>query len=312
MSAKLAGIPTQRQHEDSTLTLTGVLIGQYAARSAEWHDARRTRIGGSEVAAVLGLSPWQSPYSLWHAKRNGWIDETTTAQQDWGTRMEPALLDWYFDHHGVRSGPDGTYIHGDRDWQLFNPDALGYDGDPAAPVIVEAKTARRGDDWGQPGTDEIPVYYRTQVVWGMDCLGIPTAHVVASIAGAPPEVWTVEYNPAEADEIRSQVEAFVISLQEDVEPELDSHTATYETVRKMHPRIDGGERVELSNSLALSYLTAKRNLKAAEAAEQEATTRLIAAMGDAQYATWLGERIARRQAKQGGSPFPVITLKEGK
>jgi putative phage-type endonuclease len=292
---------------------TGILVGRFRSGSPEWHEARKTRIGGSEVAAILGVSPWQSPYSLWHTKRNGWIDYTSTPQQDWGTRLEPALLGWYFDHEGVKySGSDGTYVHRDRDWQLFNPDALGYDGDPIYDVVVEAKSARRGDDWGQPGTDEIPLYYRPQVIWGMDCLGITKAKVVVSIAGAPPELYTVDYNPAEADEIRAQVEEFVTSLQEDIEPALDSHVATYETVRRLHPDIEPKTEVELATRTALDYLAAKRNLKAAEAAETEATSRLLDAMGSAQYATWLGTKVARRQAKQTGLPYPVYALKESK
>lgn len=296
-----------------SLTDTAYRLGRFEPGSSEWHAARATRIGGSEVAAVLGVSPWQSPYSLWHAKRNGWVDFTTTPQQEWGTRLEPALLGWYFDHEGVRyPDSDGTYVNRDRDWQLFNPDALGYDGYPIHDVVVEAKTARRGDDWGQPGTDEIPLYYRTQVVWGMDCLGIAQAKVVVSIAGAPPELYTVDYNPGEADEIRVQVEEFVTSLQKDIEPDLDAHTATYETVRRLHPDIEAQLEVGLPTRVALDYMTAKRNLKAAEAAETEATSRLLAAMGKAQYATWLGAKLARRQSKQGGLPFPVYTLKESK
>jgi putative phage-type endonuclease len=295
--------------------VSAILLGRYEPRSAEWHEARRTRIGGSEVAAVLGVSKWQSPYSLWHAKRNGWIDDTTTPSQDWGIRQEPAILGWYFDHYGRWVGPDaaeGTYVHADRDWQLFNPDALAHDWD-AGPVVVEAKTARRGDDWGPPGTDQIPLYYRTQVVWGMDCLGYPAAKVVASIAGAPPEVWTVEYNPREADAIREQVEEFVTSLTLDVEPELDSHVATYETLQRLHPDIERGTETGLPTSVALGYVTAQRNLGRAKADAQEATSRLIQAMGDAQYATWLGERIARRQSTKGGPPYPVhIPLKEPK
>lgn len=34
----------------------------------EWHDFRKTHIGSSEIAAIMGVSPWKSPYSLWLEK----------------------------------------------------------------------------------------------------------------------------------------------------------------------------------------------------------------------------------------------------
>lgn len=284
-----------------------VLLGQFPSGSPEWHAARQTRIGGSEVAAILGLSPWQSPFSLWHAKRNGWTTDSNAAME-WGSRVEPALLDWYFDHVGTQRGTGGTYVHAGRSWQLANPDAL--DLRTGGHVVVEAKTARYGYDWGTAGTDQIPTYYRTQVVWYMDTLGADQADIVVSIGGAPPLVYTVMYDAEEARLIRGQVAAFVRSLRHDVEPDLDDHVASFDTVRRLNPDIAKGEEVELPTGVFLGYVTAKRNLAAAEAASTEETARLLDAMGAAQYATWHGTRVARRQAKNGCLPFPVLTIKE--
>ena len=49
----------------------------------EWLARRRSGIGGSDVAAVLGLSPWKSP-------RQVWLDKTTDATDDRQTM--PMLL----------------------------------------------------------------------------------------------------------------------------------------------------------------------------------------------------------------------------
>ena len=35
----------------------------------EWLAIRRTGIGSSDIAGVLGLSPWASPYTVWADKR---------------------------------------------------------------------------------------------------------------------------------------------------------------------------------------------------------------------------------------------------
>src|SRR5690625_7631762 len=45
--------------------------------------------------------------------------------------------------------------------------------------ILEVKTDGQddADTWGRNGTDEIPLYYRTQVQWYLDVLGLEWAHV---------------------------------------------------------------------------------------------------------------------------------------
>src|SRR5258708_33425854 len=48
--------------------MTGVLVLPGTAPEAEWLEARRRGITASEIAAVMGLSPYSSPYALYHQK----------------------------------------------------------------------------------------------------------------------------------------------------------------------------------------------------------------------------------------------------
>ena len=41
---------------------------EYAHDREKWLNARRSGLGASEVAAVLGLSPWSTPYKVWRDK----------------------------------------------------------------------------------------------------------------------------------------------------------------------------------------------------------------------------------------------------
>src|SRR5512141_1477370 len=102
---------------------TGVLLGDEPVHSAEWHALRRNGIGASEVAAILGLSPWQSPYSLWHAKAHGWITDPSPEMQ-WGTAMEPVIRRQWAADHGIAVYTSGTWAHHSRPWQRCNPDGL--------------------------------------------------------------------------------------------------------------------------------------------------------------------------------------------
>ena len=48
------------------------------------------RLGGSEIAAVVGLSPWVSRFALWHRKRGTLGKQEVNAGMNWGHRLEPA------------------------------------------------------------------------------------------------------------------------------------------------------------------------------------------------------------------------------
>ena len=48
---------------------------------------RTTTIGGSDVAAILGLSPWRSPLDVWREKALGEPDDRDTPAMQAGGRM---------------------------------------------------------------------------------------------------------------------------------------------------------------------------------------------------------------------------------
>ena len=56
--------------------------------SAEWHEHRRTHRNASETPAVLGVSPWMTPYQLWQIKL-GLVEPEVTPAMLHGTQLEP-------------------------------------------------------------------------------------------------------------------------------------------------------------------------------------------------------------------------------
>lgn len=280
------------------------LVGQFIDGSPEWHAARADSLGGSEVAAVLGLSPWQSPFSLWHAKRNGWISDANP-EMEWGHYLEPALLAWFEDHHGCQLERGWTYQR--NGWRHANPDGVVTSFtaamQPRPGDVVEAKKASADDQWGTPGTDEVPPYYRVQGIWYMDVLQSSRCLFVVTNLGRSPEVYVVDYDPAEARLIRGHAAAFWRSLRHDQPPPLDGHDATYQTVRRLHPDIDG-DTVELGD-LGSKFLELKAARSTVTSEWNRIRSQVADAMGAAQYATHDGRRIARRQAKSDGAPYVV-------
>ncbi|WP_440063863.1 YqaJ viral recombinase family protein [Streptosporangium sp. OZ121] len=290
------------------VTPTGRFLGQWPSNTPEWYAARAHRIGGSDVAAIVRLSKWQSRYALWCEKTGLVEPDPPNSQQSRGHFLEPGVANWFaYQHPDVEVVEAGTWTHVDpeRDWQLANPDRLLVrDGQVVAGL--EIKTDVDGRDWGKPGTDEIPLYYLTQVRWYMDVLGLDEWWV--AVLGSHLEFSEYIIRPDIDDTLylRDAAEEFLRSIAWDEMPTIDGHDATYRTVRKLHPLINSGEKFALPDDLAAEVLPALAEEKSAKEAAQKARAKLLAAMGNASHAYWDEEPVARRQAKGEGTPYLVV------
>lgn len=280
-------------------------LGRYRPDSRRGRRIRRGRLGGSSVAAVIGKSPWASPYSEWCLQTGLLQPEPSTAGQSRGHYLEPGILKWYADQHPefrVRRG--GTYVHTDRDYQLGSPDGLCWqDGVLVEGVEVKTDSDAYGSGWGRPGTDQVPVYYRVQVVWYMDLFGVPRWRFALLDGRLTMREYVVEYDPVEAQVLRDAAEDFLASVFWDEMPELDDHVATYATVRKLHPKITPDSTVQLPDALAAEFHSAVLGRKAAEKDERLALAKVGDFMGSAQRAMNGGFNYAIRQLSSKGRPY---------
>lgn len=273
--------------------------------SREWNRL----ITASKVPAILGLSPWQSPYSLW-MQMSGRIDatpETTTTER--GHYLEPAILSWWAGRDVSRSLAARSPYVSTITWGGATLDALAYDGDDL--VIVEAKSAAYRDGWGAPGTDEIPEHYKAQVHWQLAmCPDALRAHVAVLFGqGLEFAEYVVESDPATEEALVRICAAFHASLDSEDPPPLDDSVATWDAVRRLHPDIDGTD-IEIPKTLAHRYVRAQAAAKKAEARARHTKTLLLDRMGTARTASWDGTIIARRQPGRGDSINLITTAKE--
>lgn len=281
-----------------------VYVGTWPAGTPEWHEARRTTINGSEVAPILGISPYESPFSLWHRKVGLVGDIEQTPEMYWGSLHEATIREEFNRRHNRQFRPLGLFRHHQRTWQGGGPD--GIDGDE----ILEIKFAVRGDAWGPDGTDEIPVHYRAQVLWYLDVFGFQRCHVVALIAGYDYREYLIEASPDEVAFMRAKAREFLDSVEAGIRPPIDGHEATYQTVRELHPDIDPGQ-VELPDHIAEPYLQALAAHRDAEAERRRCTALVLDAMGRARDAFYAGQLIARRQAKSHDGAVPYLVAARG-
>lgn len=293
--------------------MKAVLLGQHEPNTPEWDALRTNGIGGSEIAAIVGLSPWQSRFSLWHLKRGTIEKQVVNDGMRWGTLLEPVVCDYFESQHPeFWSMSAGTYRHHEREWQLANTDRLlmptenvTAKTDPLG--ILEVKTAHQYDahEWGY-GPEDIPPYYRCQVLWYLDVLELPVAHLAVLIGGSDYREYQIPYSAEEAEWLREQGAEFWQSVLDGETPGLDGSDATYEAVRELHPLING-ETVQIDAELHEWFQASRKTAEQAKTEHVAAKATLLDAMGEARYAEVDGTRVYRRQPARGGSVslYPV-------
>lgn len=284
--------------------MTAILVGDYTPGSDDWHEARTTGIGASEISAVVGLNPWESAYSLWLRKKGLIPGPDESEAMRWGHLLEPVVAARFSDGHeeyGV--GLIGTHRSAERPWQLANLDRSLAHASHGDGIPLEIKTTRYPDDWGRSGTDEIPLHVRCQVMQQMDVFGAPYGWVAALIGGSDYREYRIDFDETDAASLRDAGAAFWASLQTDDEPPIDCSIATYDAVRKVHADIDRDTELEIPAHLWGQFIATKTAIDSHDAAYRKARAEILAAMGRTHFATVNGLRVARRQASGNGTPY---------
>lgn len=260
-----------------------------------WLATRRVGISASEIATVLGISPWDSSFNLYWAKTLGWDGDETELMRT-GSHLENAIADWWADNHDPHENLDirgtGLYASSERPWQLATPDRRLCHADKDVALLECKWVSYSWDGWGEPGTDEIPAHYRAQVQQQMDVMEVDQTYIAALGPGGfrHYEVARDEHDIALQ---RKAGEAFMAMLANGDPPDLDAHDATLAAVKRLHPDLEDVE-VEVDSVIAYGYRMACADVKEAEERKQLFEVALRQQMGSARRATFDGERIATR------------------
>lgn len=289
--------------------MTALLIE--TGTEAEWLAARRQGVTASEIAVVMGLSPYDSPFALYHRKRGELPGIEENDAMALGRHMESYVADQFTKRHPeftVIGDGRTLFAHPGRPWQMATPDRQVYEvsgmadrlrrNEPLA--LLECKIDAGGDGWGEDGSDQIPVHYRCQILWQCDVMTARNWYL-ACLDWRSRKIRVYEGtvdDQAEADLRLMRIEAlaFLDRLQGcGGPPPADWRPATAAALKHLHPSLEDREAI-VGVRTAISYRAACRRYKEAEQRKNEMTNRLRAEMGSARTAvTRRGEQVAARQ-----------------
>ena len=140
----------------------------------EWLDIRKSGIGSSEVATIVGLNPWETPYQLWRRKTGLDEPKQENAAMRNGHHLEDAVSRMWNDATGreiiKRSAIDWIIRDNDRPYLQVSPDRTYWLSDDSRANdnkgILEIKTTRMKVD-----PEDLPKYWFAQVQYQLGVAG---------------------------------------------------------------------------------------------------------------------------------------------
>lgn len=261
-----------------------------------WLEERRKGIGGSDAPAVLGVSKWKTPLQVYLEKRNEVPRQDDNELFYWGRMLEPAIRKRYADETGrTVVVPDKFLQHPQYPFMIGNVDGLL----PDQRRILEVKTARSKDGWGEPGSAEIPETYIIQVQHYMTITAYPIADVAVLFGGNEFQIYEVPEDK-ELQELLIQRETEFWTLVLDGTP---PDPVSYADVKLKWGKVSEPVKVQADQAV-IDAIASIKELKALQAREDELKTLVMAYMKGADtlidpvdgkiLATWKASKGSKR------------------
>ena len=250
--------------------------------TAEQRERRRSFVGSSDIAALLEMDPFQNKHGVFMEKMYGTSDISSEAMEI-GDMVEEPLVRWAAEEHGFAEslifGPE-TMVHENGIM------AVNLDGLAPAETMFEAKYTSVGEEWGDPGSDEVPDRVIAQCQFAMACVPtIRVAYVPAFITRAnrlTKAIYVVERNTELIEAIETIATDFMVNHVRCGRPPEDSPPPSWDTLKRIRRRED--VEVHVADELVQTWLDKKAERlhieKGVKTEESEAKNAVIAAMRD--------------------------------
>lgn len=239
-------------------------------------------IGASEIAAIVGMSPYASPWDVWVRKTGQAPDVDSTPAIEWGHRLEPAIRQAYADRTGaVMYVPSESMFHTVHRWARATPDAIVLGDVGGWQYLVQAKNVGYwpGRDWD----DGPPVFVQLQEQWEMFVTGLARADVAALIGGSDYRVYTVHRDDSMIGDLVDIAAAFWRRVETRTPPIVDESTACRDHFSRRLARVAPVELVadEDQEALMRRWHAARTARASSEKTVEQSRNAVLAALDGA-------------------------------
>lgn len=278
----------------------------------EWLALRQPRIGGSEISAVVGLSPWESKYELYLRKKGEAQPQEENVAMMVGHGIEDTIagLVQKIGGYQIIKNTSGNLIYLSEDYPFAeaSPDRLAYlPGTPhteANKCIVECKSTSKTID-----PDNLPEHWICQVQWYMAITGIHEAVIAWLTFPNRFDYKHVSYNESFCNLLLEEGRKFADDLINNIEPE----PITAADMIKKFPRHTEGKSIEVSEDVALAcerYKQLKANISTLENEKDACEEVIKRAIADAESIAYSGLVLATFKTAKDTEKFDAKSFKE--
>lgn len=281
----------------------------------EWLKRRQAGIGGSDVAGILGISPWNTPLDIYLSKVEPQAEEDMSEPAYWGTVLEDVVAA----EHATRTGHKVQRVnalirHPAEPWMIANIDRaivtpgsrarlddagrlLGADG------LLECKTSNafKASDWGRDGDDEaIPTHYAAQGMWYLAVTGLEWIDFSCLIGG---QKFVTKRLVRDEDTIKAITERCRAFWFDHIQARKPPEPVNAADVTTLFPS-DNGQAVEATEDLLIAFNESKVLREQIEQAEAQLEQRILAmklAIGEASALATQGKTLVTWKKAKGAS-----------
>ena len=176
-----------------------------------WLMARdKQGIGGSEAAAAIGHSPWETPVGLWRKKMGleQAKDLSGNAAVQQGIKMEPLLRDFYGALHPeykIEYAPYDIFFQSERPWIFATLDGI-LTNSTGKSGILEIKTGSpTGAKWKEWANGNMPMNYYIQTLHQLLATGFSFVRLFACLFSINGDMTLKSYE-IERDEVEEDLD----------------------------------------------------------------------------------------------------------
>lgn len=273
---------------------------------AEWLEFRKSGIGSSEVATIVGLNPWETPYQLWRRKLGIDAPKEETFAMKAGHYLEDAVSQFWQDETGreiiKRSVGDWIIKNNEKPFIQVSPDRTywlqGMKHNDQNKGILECKTTQKAIDG-----DDLPKHWFCQVQYQLGGAELTQGSIAWLTQGREFGYKDLALVPDFYSWLVEEVERFWVDC---ILGKQEPTAVSVQDILLKYNRHTTGKVVEVNDEILDAYHKlkgVKDEIAALEEQKEELEARIKLGFGDAEAISYGGQTLATWKAPKDSEKF---------
>lgn len=272
----------------------------------EWLTHRTSGIGSSEVATIVGLNPYETPYQLWRRKIGLDSPKEETFAMTAGHYLEPAVAQFWSDATGQEvikaSAGDWLMVNNERPYLRVSPDRTywlkGHTKSHGNKGILECKTTQKAID-----PDDIPKHWFCQVQYQLGVAELQHGSLAWLTAGREFGYKDLAFIPDFYEWLIDEVDRFWVDNVQGLQEPIAINASD---VLLKYAQHTNGKVIEADTATYEAYsalIAVRKDIAALESQKADLENKIKLFIGDAESISYAGQTLATWKAPKPSSKF---------